>query len=180
MQQRQELARREKREVAVGVPRADVLEGADEGRAQLATLAEAGREMLCALPPCVAALGLTGRTRAALALALALALATGDGDGDGEQIAQQRVERARVGLREERCASVRRCGGGPSYCCCCCWLLADSWLLTTGCYGLEYHGLPRASEMCRSARQASTTWRTGASTSAPSSRRESAAGSAPS
>ena len=110
MQQRQELARREKREVAVGVPRADVLEGADEGRAQLATLAEAGREMLCALPPCVAALGLTGRTRAALALALALALATGDGDGDGEQIAQQRVERARVGLREERCASVRRCG----------------------------------------------------------------------
>jgi hypothetical protein len=29
---------------------------------------------------------------------LALALATGDGDGDGEQIAQQRVKRARVGL----------------------------------------------------------------------------------
>ena len=90
MEQRQELARREEREVAVGVPRADVLEGADERRAQLATLAEAGRELLCALPPCVAALaalGLTGRTRAALALALALALATGDGDGDGEQIA---------------------------------------------------------------------------------------------
>ena len=50
MQQRQELARREEREVAVGVPRADVLEGADERRAQLATLAEAGRELLCALP----------------------------------------------------------------------------------------------------------------------------------
>ena len=60
MQQRQELARREEREVAVGVPRADVVEGADERRAQLATLAEAGRELLCALPPCVAALGRLG------------------------------------------------------------------------------------------------------------------------
>ena len=51
VQQRQELARREEREVAVGVLRADVLEGTDEGRAQLATLAEAGRELLCAPPP---------------------------------------------------------------------------------------------------------------------------------
>ena len=95
MEQRQQLARREKREVAVGMPRPDVLEAADEGRAQLAALAEARRELLCALPPRVAALRLTGRMHAALALALA----TGDGDGDGEQIAQQRVKRARVGLR---------------------------------------------------------------------------------
>ena len=97
MEQREELARREEREVAVGVPRADVLEAADEGRAQLAALLP---RLLCTLPPRLAALGLAGRMHAALALALA----AGDGDGDGEQVAQQRVKRARVGLRYERCA----------------------------------------------------------------------------
>ena len=88
-------------------------------------LAEAGHEQLGALPLRVAALAiavslvalaaaaaaaaaaataaaLASRTSAALALALALtlvlALAAGDGDGDDEQVAQQGMERARVGL----------------------------------------------------------------------------------